>query len=148
MRSLERTRVIERVSAEAPGMLRVKWRDGPEVDVDLSRDIGRLNALRSLRNPAVFARAVVGEWGHSVEWPDDVEIGSGSLWRDTLSAIGRDDTRGFLEWRLENGLSLSAAAAALGVSRRAVAYYSNGDRPVPRPIQLACRGWEALQAAA
>ena len=52
------------------------------------------------------------------------------------------DVRAFLEWRLRHALSLSKAADALGVSRRMVAYYSNGEKKVPKPILLACRGWE------
>ncbi len=76
------------------------------------------------------------------------EVGAETLWLETLSATGHDDTRAFLEWRLRHGLSLSASAAALGLSRRTIAYYSNGDRRVPRPVLLACRGWEALQVAA
>jgi len=28
-----------------------------------------------------------------------------------------------------------------------VAYYANGEKPVPRAILLACKGWEAEQAA-
>jgi len=64
-----------------------------------------------------------------------------------LSATGRDDTRAFLEWRMPHGLSLTKAAEALGLSRRMVAYNSNGEKPVPRPILLACKGREAEQAA-
>jgi hypothetical protein len=41
------------------------------------------------------------------------------------------------------GLSLSDAAEALGLSRRQVAYYASGERPVPRTVLLACKGWEA-----
>jgi predicted transcriptional regulator len=44
-------------------------------------------------------------------------------------------------------LSLNKAAEALGISRRMVAYYSNGEKAVPKAILLACRGWEAIQAA-
>jgi transcriptional regulator with XRE-family HTH domain len=66
---------------------------------------------------------------------------------ETLSAIGRADTREFLQWRLRHGLSLNETAAALGVSRRMVAYYSNGEKPVPKPILLACKGWEVSHAA-
>jgi hypothetical protein len=51
------------------------------------------------------------------------------------------------EWRLRHGLSLTKAAEALGLSRRMVAYYANGEKSVPRAIQLACKGWEAEQAA-
>jgi predicted transcriptional regulator len=50
--------------------------------------------------------------------------------------------RAFLEWRMRHALSLSKAADALGISRRMVAYYSNGEKRVPKPILLACRGWE------
>ena len=62
-------------------------------------------------------------------------------------AIGRGDAREFLEWRLRHGLSLSGAAEALGLSRRMVAYYSNGEKPVPRAILPACKGWEVKRAA-
>jgi transcriptional regulator with XRE-family HTH domain len=61
---------------------------------------------------------------------------------------GHADARAFLEWRLRHGLSLTKAADALGLSRRTIAYYSNGDRPVPRAILLACRGWELGEQAA
>jgi hypothetical protein len=76
-----------------------------------------------------------------------VELGAESLWLETLSATGRADTREFLEWRLRHGLSLTKAADALGVSRRMAAYYSNGEKPVPKPILLACKGWEVSHAA-
>jgi transcriptional regulator with XRE-family HTH domain len=38
----------------------------------------------------------------------------------------------FIRWRWRHGLSLSDAAEALGLSRRQVAYYASGERPVPR----------------
>ena len=38
--------------------------------------------------------------------------------------------------------SFTRAAEALGLSRRMVAYYSNGEKPVPKTVLLACRGWE------
>ncbi|WP_225209908.1 hypothetical protein [Xanthomonas bonasiae] len=43
-------------------------------------------------------------------------------------------------------LTLDSAAAALGVSRRMLAYYRSGEKPVPRSIGLAMLGWEAEQA--
>ena len=64
-----------------------------------------------------------------------------------LAATGHRDTRDFLEWRLRHGLSLTKTAEALGLSRRMVAYYSNGEKPVPKPILLACKGWEVSNAA-
>ena len=66
---------------------------------------------------------------------------------ETLAATRRQDARAFLEWRLKHGLSLTAAAEALGLSRRVVADYSNGENPVPKTVLLACRGWEAGRRA-
>jgi hypothetical protein len=55
-------------------------------------------------------------------------------------------TQAFQAWRARHRLSLSAAAEALSLSRRMVAYYCSGDKPVPRHILLACTGWEVIQA--
>ena len=60
---------------------------------------------------------------------------------------GHDDAREFLEWRLRHGLSLTKTAEALDISRRMVAYYSNGEKPIPRAILLACKGWEVSHGA-
>jgi len=47
-----------------------------------------------------------------------------------------------------NGLSLTAAAEALGLSRWQIACYASGEHEVPRYVLLACRGWEAERHAA
>ncbi len=142
----DRTRTITSVAATPPGTITLGWSDGTSAAVDLAPLLGA-GASRGLRDPARFAQARLGDWGHSVVWPDGTELGAEALWLETLTATGRADTRAFLEWRLRHGLSLSAAAEALGLSRRMVAYYSNGEKRVPRPILLACRGWEADAAA-
>jgi hypothetical protein len=142
----DKTRTIAKVKAQTPATLSLQWSDGTRVKLDL-REFLKDRAYRSLRNPAVFVRAQVGEWGHSVEWPSSVDLSAESLWLETLSVTGHQDTREFLEWRLRHGLSLSKTAEALGLSRRMVAYYSNGEKHVPRPILLACKGWEVSHAA-
>ena len=40
--------------------------------------------------------------------------------------------------------SVTTAALALGVSRRMLAYYRSGAKPVPRTVALACLGWEEV----
>ena len=122
------------------------WSDGTTALIDLAETVGR-RPFGALADKAFFAQVAVAEWGHGLEWPGDVGISADSLWFDTLTAIGRDDTRAFLEWRYHQGLSLSKAAEALGLSRRQVAYYSNGEKAVPKSILLACRGWDAMMAA-
>ena len=146
MSAVDTTRTLLNVTAVGPATLAVSWSDGAKANLDLQAAL-RDRAFAALRDPAAFARVKVGEWGHSVEWDCGAEMGADALWLETLSATGRDDTRAFLEFRLRNGLSLSATARELGLSRRMVAYYSNGEKPVRRPILLACRGWEASLVA-
>jgi hypothetical protein len=122
--------------------LALTWSDGTQAEVELGG-----SPFERLADPVEFARAEIGEWGQSVTWPSGAEIGAERLWLETLSATGHADARDFLEWRLRHGLSLSKAAEALGLSRRMVAYYSNGEKAVPKSIMLACRGWEASRAA-
>ena len=125
-------RTIRRATPLGHDCLRLEWSDGiiAEVTVPKMHDSGGV---------------ALGDWGHSLVWPDGSEIGADRLWLDTLDALGRGDARQFLEWRLANGLSLAKAAAALGLARRTVAYYSNGNRPVPKTVLLACKGWDATQ---
>ncbi len=96
----------------------------------------------------MFARVTVGEGGHSVLWPGDVDIGAAGLLELSLEQAGRADAVEFIRWRWRNGLSLTAAAEALGLSLRQVAYYAIGEYEVPRYVLLACRGWEAERHAA
>lgn len=133
---------ISAVEATAAGRLALLWSSGQRVDLDLSSWLDD-KAFAPLRNFDTFKAVKAGDWGHSLSWPGEIEIGADSLWIETLSALRREDTRRFLEWRMKHGLSLIQAAEALGISRRMVAYYSSGEHPVPRNILLACIGWEA-----
>ena len=146
MNAADTMRTIEAVKAEGPGVVLLKWSDGTQARVDIGPMLHK-RPFRILRDEKEFARVRPGDWGHSIQWPGGAELGADTLWLETLSATGRDDARAFLEWRMRHGLSLTKAAEALGLSRRMVAYYSNGEKPVPRPVLLACKGWEAEQAA-
>ena len=127
----DRMRTLANAELLTDGHLRLRWSDGIVADIALPK---RFKAA---------GLPVIGDWGHSLVWPDGNDLGADSLWLDTLTAIGREDARQFLEWRLRNGLSLAKSADALGLARRTVAYYSNGDRRVPKAILLACKGWDA-----
>jgi hypothetical protein len=145
MMGVEDQHELTAVKASAPCWLELRWGDGREARIDLTRTLEG-KAFEALRDPAVFTAVNLGDWGHSLVWPGDIEIGADSLWLDSLSAWGREDTRSFLEWRLRNGFSATAAAEALGISRASVIRYST-EATVPRSIQLACKGWDALKAA-
>jgi len=146
MSSSDKSRTVVALKPKPPATLTVRWSDGTRAALDLGPII-RGKAFRALRKADEFSRVRVGEWGHSVVWDSGAELSAETLWLETLSARGRQDTRTFLEWRLRHGLSLTKAADALGLSRRMVAYYSNAEKPVPRSILLACKGWEVSHAA-
>ena len=122
--------------------LRLRWVNGKTMSVDLQEPVNRLKGMRPLRNKAVFAQANKGEGGHSIVWPRDIDMGADRLWEMTLEQNGRMDAVEFIRWRSRHGLSLTEAAEALELSRRQVAYYASGDRPVPRYVLLALKGWE------
>jgi hypothetical protein len=128
-------------------VLRLRWANGKTLSVDLKEPVHRLKGLRPLRDPAVFALAAKGEGGHSVVWPGEIDMGADRLWEMALEQGGHSDAVEFIRWRWRYGLSLSDAADALGLSRRLVAYYASGVRPVPRTVLLACKGWEAEKQA-
>jgi hypothetical protein len=134
---------IAGVKYAAEYTLRLRWVNGRTMPVDLREPVHKLKGLRPLRDQAVFARAAKGEGGHSVVWPGDIDIGADRLWEMALEQNGHTDAVEFIRWRWRYGLSLSGAAEALGLSRRQVAYYVSGERPVPRTVLLACKGWEA-----
>jgi len=124
-------------------VLKVTFMNGKAFTVDLRDFVRSLKGLRSLRDPSKFARADLGEGGFSLVWPGDLDVGADRIYEIALEQNGRTDAASFIRWRWRNRLSLSAAAEALGVSRRMVAYYASGEHEVPRTILLACRGWEA-----
>ncbi|MCC6941081.1 MAG: helix-turn-helix transcriptional regulator [Novosphingobium sp.] len=138
----DKTRTIADVKVTGPCALQLAWSDGTMAQLDLGNIVDD-PAFAALCDASVFSQVELGDWGHSLAWPSGEELGADMLWLETLSSTGHDDARAFLEWRQRHALSLSKAADALGISRRMVAYYSNGEKNVPKPILLACLGWEA-----
>jgi hypothetical protein len=145
MRGEEAQHALVAVEAGPGSWLNLRWDGGLDAKVSLA-PVLETDAYASLRDQTMFARATLGDWGHSVVWPGEIEIGADSLWLDCLSAWGQEDTRSFLEWRLRNGFSAIQAAEVLGISRPSVVRYSTGTT-VPRSILLACKGWDAMMAA-
>ncbi len=137
--------VIKNITAEAPSLLTILWRSGKQTRVDIAEYLNS-PGYGKLKVPTFFATAVVEEWGHGVEWAEG-EIGIDA---DTLYRLGKEQAglafpvSEFNEWMTRNGLSLSAAANALGITRRTVVYYHGGYKPIPIYIKLACLGWETL----
>ena len=147
MASMKRPRLAQ-VEPLAHFRLRLVFVDGSEAVVDFKPLFDESAGLEPLRDAKAFAQAaLIKDEGWAVVWPGlDIQIGADTLWLDAQAQSAVDDnSRVFTQWRARNGLSLSAAAKALGMTPRTISAYGTGARPVPRYVALACKGWEAEQ---
>jgi DNA-binding XRE family transcriptional regulator len=141
-------RVLPRILAVAPGeaplTLHVRWDRDEESSVDVSDMVASFRVYAPLRNsPALFRQVKVGECGTDVVWPGDIDMSADTLWRLAQEQAGVTMTAAaFRHWRERKAYTLDEAARALGLSRRMVAYYEQGNRPIPRVVALATRGLE------
>ena len=121
----------------------ITWTNGKTDRVDLSALVADLAGLEPLDNEPTFAAVQVGEDGWSLIWPSGIEVGTDTLWRLAREQAGdATPVTEFASWRERNGLSLTDAAMALGITRRMVSYYEAGRYLIPRMVGLACKGWE------
>src|SRR5271166_1761293 len=136
---------IAAVSADKkPMSLRIRWDNGDESHVDVSGLIETFRVFEPLRNsPELFRQVRLGEHGTDVVWSDEIDMAAQTLWRLAQEQSGLTmSPEAFREWRERNAYTLDTAARALGVSRRMVAYYEQGAKPVPRIVALAARALE------
>ena len=126
--------------------LRLTYADGRTYEVDLSERIRTTHFLDSLQDLKLFNQAKVGLAGRSVDWMEDViDLGADNLRHLAVEQAGGIGHERIWTWLHESGLSLEQAAAALGISRRMLIYYRDGEKPSPRAIWLACLGWDAVR---
>lgn len=126
--------------------LRLKYADGQRFEVELREWIESIKALKSLRDRELFARAKLGLAGRSVDWIDDeVDLASDNLRNLAVEQAGGIGHERIWTWLHHTGLNLEQAAEALGISRRMLIYYRDGEKTIPRAIWLACLGWEAVR---
>ncbi len=130
------------------GSVKVTYTDGRAVTVNLKDIIRDYAAFAALSNPVEFATATVADWGWSLEWQCGATLDADRLLELALEQSGMAGNVTFRRWQDVNGLSLTAAAEAIGLTRRTVSQYRTGARPVPRTVTLACKGWEAMKEAA
>ncbi len=131
-----------RVSGELT--VEIDWSTGETLCADLSG----LTAppFDGLRDPAFFSRLTRDEWGHGLDWPGGIDLGADNLYELCRDQAGLPTATEFDRWMQRNNLSLAKAAETLGMTRRMIAHYRTGSRPIPKVVGLACKGWEAEQA--
>jgi hypothetical protein len=125
--------------------LKLSYADGTDFNVDLSGWISSSAFLKPLQNQSLFSTAKLGAWGRAVEFgKGEIDLAADNLRNLAIEQADGIGHERILGWMHENNLTLDEAAAALGISRRMLAYYRNGEKPIPRHIWLACVGWETL----
>ncbi len=138
--------VLTHVEALPSYALRLTYADDKVFEVDLSERIRITEFLAPLKNLALFGQAKVGFSGRSVDWiEDELDLGSDNLRHMAIEQAGGIGHERIWTWLQDSGLTLEQAAEALGISRRMLIYYRDGEKLIPRAIWLACLGWEAVR---
>jgi len=137
-------RIATVAAGDRPFALRVRWADGGESMIDVSGFIESFHVFTPLRaDPERFAAVRVGEYGTHVAWSEDIDMAASTLWRLAQEQSGATmSADAFRHWRERQAYTLDSAAKALGISRRMVAYYDQGAKPVPRTVALAAKALE------
>jgi hypothetical protein len=137
-------KVLPRIAAVTAGgspmTLLVRWDKGEESLVDVSGMIERFRVYEPLRHsPELFGQVRVGEYGTDIMWTDEIDMSADTLWRLAQEQTGATMTADeFRHWRERKAYTLDAIAKALGLSRRMVAYYEQGNRSLWQP-----EGWNS-----
>ncbi|MDE3175946.1 MAG: helix-turn-helix domain-containing protein [Pseudomonadota bacterium] len=136
-------RIVAVSADEKPLTLRIRWDKADESAVDVSGLVETFRVYEPLRSPETFARVRVGEHGTDVVWSDEIDMSADTLWRLAQEQTGASmSPQAFKHWRERKAYTFDTAARALGLSRRMVAYYEQGAKPIPRVVALATRALE------
>jgi hypothetical protein len=126
----------------APLILELDWSSKETLRLDLAPLVQHYPAFTPLNTPAIFAAVKRDDWGHALEWTDGLDMGADRLYELSREQAGLPTVSQFNQWMAQHQLSLTDAAHALGMTRRMMAYYRTGSRPIPKVVMLACKGWE------
>ena len=140
---------LNAVKASEPYTLRLAYADGEVLTVNLQSWIESTKALHPLKNADLFVKAKRGLGGRSVDWADgasvELDLGADNLRNLAIEQAGGIGHERIWNWLHETGLTLEQAALALGISRRMLINYRDGEKPIPRSVWLACLGWKAVR---
>ena len=125
--------------------LNLSYADGMDCDVDLSGWINSASVFKPLQEQGFFATVRINEFGRAIEFGNgEIDLAADNLRNLAVEQSGGIGHERIWNWMHANNLTLDGAAEVLGISRRMLAYYRNGEKPIPRHIWLACVGWETL----
>ncbi|WP_051949205.1 helix-turn-helix domain-containing protein [Methylosinus sp. PW1] len=139
-------RIIDvKVDSRRPWTLRLEWNNGESSRVDVSGHIGAYKLYLPLRrDPELFKAVRLGDLGSDIVWSDEIDMSADTLWRLAQEQAGATMSAGeFKSWRERRAYTLDTAARALGIGRRMISYYEQGEKPIPRVVALATRALDA-----
>jgi hypothetical protein len=133
---------VDSVQADNGFSVRVTWTGDVDPSVQTTIDLAPIiltyKFYRPLRdNPELFRTVHVANDGTAIAWGKNDEIDMAATTIEHLASETMQKS-GFRGWLEKNRLTLDAAAAQLGISRRLAAYFASGEKPIPRYIALAC----------
>jgi hypothetical protein len=132
----------------APGLVLVAmWQDGRVDRVNLSGWIeSAVPYFHRLRDPAVFARAAVTDYGLTVEWAGDENLAIDTRHLAKLAEqqapFGPDEAAA---WQAAHGVSNQEVGDLLGITANTWLNYKNGSTRIPGAVAIACRAMDADQ---
>jgi len=110
-------RKIASVHVELPTTVLIDWKDGRSDVIDLAGWIGNAELLAPLRDPKVFARGRVDEYGAAVIWDDAEILAIDSLHLDLIAREQKPfSTDELIAWQQEAGMTDDDAADFVGAS--------------------------------
>lgn len=129
---------IKAARITGPLKIEIDWSTGETLTADMT---GWLRPpFDALVDPGMFAQMRVDEWGgHGLSWPDGLDLGADTVYELCRRQAGLPTAQTFDAWMRRNRLSLATAAETLGMTRRMIAHYRTGSRPIPKVVGLACQ---------
>lgn len=119
----------------------VTWSNDFTDIVDLTEAMNH-PVFSAFRDADAFQSVHLDGMRYEVRWSDEAAIPIHQL----RALIAAQSSAQFKSWLERTGLTYDQASVALGLARRTVANYANGER-VPRHVALACAAIEAGIAA-
>lgn len=131
--------------AAKPMHLEMRFADDATFTVDIAPLVTKFKSLSSLSDWSVFKTAKLEDAGRTVQWSgsDELELASDNLRARAVEQSGNYSHEWLWNWMHKHQLTLDAAARFLGISRRMLAYYKSGAKPLPLTVVLACIGLES-----
>ncbi|QLC26117.1 DUF2442 domain-containing protein [Parasphingopyxis algicola] len=142
------TAAVVKDGARRGSRIALEWDDGYTGIVDLTPVIAAHKALAPLADADAFRDFQIAGDGWSIEWSCGVDFGSEQLHRWAREQAGEImPARAFRAWMQRHDMTLDAAAQALGLSRRTIAYYLSEEQVIPKTVMLATEGYDGRRAA-